>query len=177
MGGHLDDAERCQTVPIVSISLGLDAIYLIGGRTKAQEPIPLLLRSGDVILQGGESRQFVHGVPRVIAGSLPTELSEFRFRGDAVLAPVASWLDSHRININVRQCWALGEGPLSSSAAVALKDSTPRAIEACSNGAGAGVQESVKAPPASTDIEDNGSELQGAERRLKRVRCDAAAPP
>jgi len=51
MGGHLDDAERCQTVPIVSISLGLDAIYLIGGRTKAQEPIPLLLRSGDVILQ------------------------------------------------------------------------------------------------------------------------------
>ena len=35
MGGHLDDAEPCQTAPIVSLSLGLDAIYLIGGPTKA----------------------------------------------------------------------------------------------------------------------------------------------
>ena len=38
MGGHLDDAEPCQTAPIVSLSLGLDAIYLIGGRTKAEPP-------------------------------------------------------------------------------------------------------------------------------------------
>lgn len=51
MGGHLDDAEPCQTAPIVSISIGLDAIYLLGGRTKATEPLPMLLRSGDVILQ------------------------------------------------------------------------------------------------------------------------------
>ena len=39
MGGHLDDAEPCQSVPIVSISLGLEAIYLLGRETKA-DPNP-----------------------------------------------------------------------------------------------------------------------------------------
>ena len=69
MGGHLDDAEPCQTAPIVSLSLGLDAIYLIGGRTKA-EPPRAVAPLGDVIIQGGESRGFYHGVPRIVAGTL-----------------------------------------------------------------------------------------------------------
>jgi alkylated DNA repair protein alkB homolog 1 len=105
MGGHLDDAEPCQSAPIVSISLGLEAIYLLGGSTKAVEPVPILVRSGDVILQGGESRRFVHGVPRVLAGSLAPELHPSRVPSDPELALVSEWLLEHRVNINVRQVW------------------------------------------------------------------------
>ena len=96
MGGHRDDAEPCQDVPIVSISLGLDCVYLLGGETKATPPVAMRLRSGDVIVQGGLSRGYVHGVPRVLRDSLPAALqacgaadaddSEARAR----LAPFAS---------------------------------------------------------------------------------------
>lgn len=101
MGGHVDDAEPCQTAPIVSISVGIEAVYLLGGRTKAQPPISIRLRSGDVIVQGGESRGFVHGVPRLLPGSLPSELAPHG--GDEALACVARWLDDHRLNFNIRQ--------------------------------------------------------------------------
>ena len=103
MGGHLDDAEPCQTAPIVSLSLGLDAIYLIGGRTKAEPPRAVWLRSGDVIIQGGESRGFYHGVPRIVAGTLPPALEQ------AAATPgqheVVAWLREHRMNVNVRQVY------------------------------------------------------------------------
>ena len=109
MGGHLDDAEPCQSAPIVSISLGLEAIYLLGGRTKADPAIAMLLRSGDVVVQGGCSRGFVHGVPRVLGGTLSQDVrrigeqerAQGSKKGD--LAAVAQWLSDHRLNINVRQ--------------------------------------------------------------------------
>jgi alkylated DNA repair dioxygenase AlkB len=67
--GHLDDAERFFDAPIVSISLGLDAVFLLGGRTKDVVPSAILVRSGDVVLMGGESRYAHHGVPRVFGDS------------------------------------------------------------------------------------------------------------
>ena len=120
MGGHLDDAEPCQAVPIVSLSLGLEAIYMLGGATKAEPAIAMTIRSGDVIVQGGKSRGYVHGVPRIMAGSLPESLRpeairrHARGRNDAggppetdveELTAVAHWLSEHRLNINVRQVY------------------------------------------------------------------------
>ena len=102
MGGHRDDAEPDQTSPIVSISLGLDCVYLLGGETKDTPPIAMRLRSGDVIVQGGRSRGYVHGVPRVLAGTLPTMLRPEN-AADSELSPFARWLLDHRLNINVRQ--------------------------------------------------------------------------
>ena len=46
---------------------GLDAVYLIGGETKEVAPTAIRLRSGDVVVQGGRSRGYYHGVPRVLA--------------------------------------------------------------------------------------------------------------
>jgi alkylated DNA repair protein alkB family protein 1 len=103
MGGHRDDAEPCQSAPIVSISLGLQAIYLLGGPTKTTSPVPMFLRSGDVIVQGGASRGYVHGVPRVLANTLPSSLCAQAGVIDSDLAPFAQWLSGHRLNINVRQ--------------------------------------------------------------------------
>lgn len=69
MGGHLDDAELSVTNPIVSISLGCSAVFLLGGPTKAIEPVAFLLRSGDISVMAGESRMCVHGVPRIVDNS------------------------------------------------------------------------------------------------------------
>lgn len=62
LGGHKDDAENDMNQPIVSLSLGCSAIFLIGGDTKQVPPTPLLLQSGDVVVLSGLSRQYFHGM-------------------------------------------------------------------------------------------------------------------
>jgi alkylated DNA repair protein alkB family protein 1 len=93
--GHLDDAERFYDAPIVSLSLGLQCIFLLGGETRATPPTPLLLRSGDCILMGGQTRRCYHGVPRIFADSCPLS----NFDGEQ-LRRVASLLKSWSSNNN-----------------------------------------------------------------------------
>ena len=69
MGGHLDDGEPDQVNPIISFSLGLSCVFLIGSTTKKDKPNAIRLDSGDVVLMSKESRVCYHGVPRVIKGS------------------------------------------------------------------------------------------------------------
>jgi alkylated DNA repair protein alkB family protein 1 len=122
--GHLDDAERFFDAPIVSISLGLDAVFLLGGRTKDETPSAILVRSGDVVLMGGESRFAHHGVPRVFGDSfqlstqdedaLIQELSSGSTTDALLMVAQRRWrrvlarMRTARININVRQVndWA-----------------------------------------------------------------------
>ena len=107
MLAHIDDAELARTPPIVSISLGQPAIFLMGGRTKGVAPTAVWLRSGDVMVMAGESRSCYHGVPRVVGGV--RWVQEGEEEGDegegegGELRHVRTYLDSHRININVRQ--------------------------------------------------------------------------
>lgn len=65
MGGHQDDGEEALESPVVSLSIGSPCVFLLGGRDKDEAPLALLLRSGDVLILGGESRLRYHGVPRV----------------------------------------------------------------------------------------------------------------
>ncbi len=69
MGGHLDDGEPDQENPIVSYSIGLSCVFLMGGLTKDVKPIAVLLESGDLAFMGGFSRKCYHGVPRIIKNS------------------------------------------------------------------------------------------------------------
>ncbi|GLB35010.1 putative 2OG-Fe(II) oxygenase superfamily protein [Lyophyllum shimeji] len=72
---HVDRSEVCATSPLVSISLGNAAVFLIGGQTRDSEPVPILLRSGDVVIMSGpECRRAYHGVPRILEGTLPPHL-------------------------------------------------------------------------------------------------------
>jgi alkylated DNA repair protein (DNA oxidative demethylase) len=59
---HQDKDENDFRAPIVSVSLGLPAIFLFGGnaRKKKQRRIPL--QHGDVVVWGGPARLFHHGV-------------------------------------------------------------------------------------------------------------------
>ena len=66
MGGHRDDLELALDKPIVSISLGLPAIFLLGGKTKEEDPvIPILVRPGDVMCMGGDCRLNFHAMSNV----------------------------------------------------------------------------------------------------------------
>ncbi|HGW8235397.1 alpha-ketoglutarate-dependent dioxygenase AlkB, partial [Klebsiella pneumoniae] len=57
--------------PIVSVSLGLPAIFQFGG-LKRNDPLKrLLLEHGDVVVWGGESRLFYHGIQPLKAGFHP----------------------------------------------------------------------------------------------------------
>jgi alkylated DNA repair protein alkB family protein 1 len=66
LNGHVDDAERCLAQPLVSLSLGCDAIFLMGTSSKADPPTALLLRSGDALVLSGLARQCYHGLPRIL---------------------------------------------------------------------------------------------------------------
>lgn len=90
LGGHLDDMEVDWSKPIVSIrsvsmyiallsfsfmyfgcyidtyflfgsSLGCKAIFLLGGKSRNDEPLAMFLRSGDIVLMSGEARERFHG--------------------------------------------------------------------------------------------------------------------
>ncbi|HTT39763.1 MAG TPA: DNA oxidative demethylase AlkB [Burkholderiales bacterium] len=68
---HQDRNERDFTHPIVSISLGLPAVFLFGGLRRKDRPRRLRLESGDVVVWGGASRLAYHGVAPLADGKHP----------------------------------------------------------------------------------------------------------
>ncbi len=83
MGVHQDKDERPETltagVPIVSVSLGDTARFVVGGLARREPTRPVLLRSGDVLVMGGPSRLRFHGVTRILPGTAPAGLGPGRF--------------------------------------------------------------------------------------------------
>jgi len=148
MGGHRDDLEDPDAMdkPIVSMSLGLPGIFVLGGPTKDEEscnernsvtPHPvraIVLRPGDVLIMGGDSRLNYHAMSRVLpyeaaleyekrtgcrdscmddalpsfANLSPKDLSLERHDNTAEnddFAYLTEYLRHHRVNINVRQVY------------------------------------------------------------------------
>jgi DNA oxidative demethylase len=68
---HQDRDERNLNAPVVSISLGLPAIFLFGGSERSQRPQRVRLVSGDVVVWGGPSRLAFHGVAPLEDGAHP----------------------------------------------------------------------------------------------------------
>jgi DNA oxidative demethylase len=65
---HRDKDERDFASPIVSVSLGLPAVFLFGGVTRSERQRRVPLRHGDVVVWGGASRLRHHGVLPVKEG-------------------------------------------------------------------------------------------------------------
>jgi alkylated DNA repair protein (DNA oxidative demethylase) len=65
---HQDKNERDFSAPIVSVSLGLPAIFLFGGLRRADTPRRVPLAHGDVVVWGGPDRLRYHGVLPLAAG-------------------------------------------------------------------------------------------------------------
>jgi DNA oxidative demethylase len=71
MGLHQDRDERDFSAPIVSVSLGLPAMFLWGGPKRTDKTQRLALQSGDVVVWGGAERLFFHGIATIKAGHHP----------------------------------------------------------------------------------------------------------
>jgi alkylated DNA repair protein (DNA oxidative demethylase) len=68
---HQDRDERDLRAPIVSVSLGLPAVFLFGGLRRADRPARIRLAHGDVVVWGGPSRLAFHGVAPLADGDHP----------------------------------------------------------------------------------------------------------
>lgn len=85
MGSHTDSDEQTFEAPVVSISLGSDATFHIGGLKRSGPKQRIRIASGDVVVMGGASRVMYHGIDRV-------------FPGTSTLLP-----DGCRINLTLRR--------------------------------------------------------------------------
>lgn len=65
MGLHQDRDEKNFDAPVVSISLGDDCLFRVGQATRDGKTVSFRLKSGDVVVLGGEGRLAFHGVDRI----------------------------------------------------------------------------------------------------------------
>ena len=84
MGLHQDRDEADFAQPVLSISLGDDALFRIGNETRGGKTESIWLRSGDVAVLGGKARLLHHGIDRIRSGSSTI------------------WPDGGRINLTLR---------------------------------------------------------------------------
>jgi alkylated DNA repair protein (DNA oxidative demethylase) len=68
---HQDKDELDFAAPIVSVSLGLPAIFLFGGLKRADKTARYRVEHGDVVVWGGPSRLAYHGVAPLADGEHP----------------------------------------------------------------------------------------------------------
>lgn len=62
MSLHQDKNEQDFSQPVVSVSLGLPAVFQFGGLGRTDKTIKIPLNHGDVVVWGGEARLRYHGV-------------------------------------------------------------------------------------------------------------------
>jgi alkylated DNA repair protein alkB family protein 1 len=127
MGGHRDDLELALDKPIVSLSMGRPAVFLLGGKTKDCSPIvPILIRPGDVMVMGGDCRLNYHSMARLLPDTkclpsidvdrvpAPTQQVPSTLEAGSPISmqderALQAFLEKHRININVRQVYPDGD--------------------------------------------------------------------
>ncbi len=69
MGLHQDRDEADFSWPVLSISLGDDGLFRIGGTERGGKTQSVWLRSGNVLMLGGEARLAYHGIDRIRFGT------------------------------------------------------------------------------------------------------------
>lgn len=99
---HRDVSEACDR-DLISVSIGCDALFVVGNEDGSRTAT-VRLRSGDAVLMSGPSRYAWHAVPKVIGDTCPTALAEWPSTStDPIFQRWKGWLQSKRINLNVRQ--------------------------------------------------------------------------
>jgi alkylated DNA repair protein (DNA oxidative demethylase) len=69
MGLHQDKDEKDFSAPVLSVSLGDTALFRVGGGTRKDPTRKFELKSGDVVVLGGEERLSFHGIDRILPGT------------------------------------------------------------------------------------------------------------
>ena len=71
MGLHQDKNELDFSQPIVSVSLGIPAIFQFGGLVRTDKTIKIPLAHGDVLVWGGDARLRFHGIAELKTNTHP----------------------------------------------------------------------------------------------------------
>tara|TARA_R110000868_G_scaffold19481_1_gene83772 strand:- start:3706 stop:4356 length:651 start_codon:yes stop_codon:yes gene_type:complete len=69
MGLHQDRDEKDFSQPILTVCLGDDADFLVGGFSRADKVVSFVVSSGDVLIMGGASRMRFHGIRKIYPGT------------------------------------------------------------------------------------------------------------
>jgi alkylated DNA repair protein (DNA oxidative demethylase) len=69
MGLHQDKDEEDFSAPVLSVSLGDTGLFRVGGRSRKDPTRTIELKSGDVVVLGGEDRLAYHGIDRILQGT------------------------------------------------------------------------------------------------------------
>ncbi|TYC51876.1 alpha-ketoglutarate-dependent dioxygenase AlkB [Rhodobacterales bacterium] len=69
LGLHQDRDEDMFDAPVVSVSLGDTATFRVGGLNRKDPTKSFRLKSGDVVVLGGDARLAHHGVDRILKGT------------------------------------------------------------------------------------------------------------
>ncbi len=69
MGLHQDRDEKDTSATVIGVSLGDEALFRIGGTSRAGRTVSVTLASGDVIAFGGAARLAYHGIDRIRPGT------------------------------------------------------------------------------------------------------------
>lgn len=114
--GHKDDAEGGIKEPLVSLSIGAPAIFLVGGDHREELPLPILLRSGDCFVMADSARGIIHGISRVYTQNYCEDLMMSEGKGTLTelcgipiltdrerLETLKDYLSRTRINLSIRR--------------------------------------------------------------------------
>ncbi|MFM7083565.1 MAG: alpha-ketoglutarate-dependent dioxygenase AlkB family protein [Hyphomicrobium sp.] len=71
MGSHRDADENEPRAPVLSVSLGDEAVFHMGGLRREDRKARVKLCSGDVAVMGGASRFAYHGIDKILASTSP----------------------------------------------------------------------------------------------------------
>ncbi|KAF7200999.1 nucleic acid dioxygenase ALKBH1 isoform X1 [Nothobranchius furzeri] len=123
LGIHVDESELDHSQPLLSLSFGQSAIFLLGGPHRQDPPTAMFMHSGDVMVMSGPSRLTYHAVPRILPA--PLECASFlEPSGSASVLPDGSavepvteedwavcsrYIQNSRVNVTVRQVLGLGQ--------------------------------------------------------------------
>ena len=69
MGLHQDRDEEDFAAPVLSVSLGDTGVFRVGGPSRKDPTQKFELRSGDVVVLGGDDRLAHHGIDRIVSGT------------------------------------------------------------------------------------------------------------
>ncbi|KAF2269697.1 hypothetical protein CC78DRAFT_508257 [Lojkania enalia] len=102
------DVSESSSRGLISISLGCDAIFVIGDgeeHRKGDTVLTIRLKSGSAVYMSGPSRFAWHGVPQIVPGTCPEYLRDWPAGADGQFEEWRGWMDGKRVNLNVRQMW------------------------------------------------------------------------
>ncbi|KAM7394931.1 hypothetical protein PAMA_006595 [Pampus argenteus] len=124
LGIHVDESELDHSRPLLSLSFGQSAIFLLGGIRRQDPPTAMYMHSGDMMLMSGQSRLLYHAVPCIVPapqGRTALELEgcsqDPSLLDSSVVTPVSEedwvpcsrYIQSSRVNVTVRQVLASGQ--------------------------------------------------------------------